>query len=771
MKKVEELFKATAGSLWETMTSHSGTAGFRIPEYQRSYNWNKEKIARLLGDSANGLYLLKTSDESFTFLGTMILVTEKNKETTFDGNSLAIVDGQQRITTLILTLCALIEAINEQLHIVEHLPTEQKQWLFQEANFQLNELYKCAVGQLFGRGKSYPFPRLVRRGDARAREPKDIEYKSIVSRFLREFSIYYEENHAKFEFPKLIEESREASLFRENFEFIRQQVRFLSAATGEESDLDCELISPKDFNRKGIKRLFEKLETFETSSVQDKVLSAIGNGTEADAVVRLILFASYMMRCVVLTRVETDDENAAFDIFDALNTTGESLTAIETLKPRVIQYEGIKGHGYGGSKSEQAFKRIGDSLDERFKNPDDRQKETKELIVSYALYVDGTKQPKDLSSQRKYLRTCLSDIEKKSDIKLARRFVSGLGDLAYFRQHYWDRDGIAALGSLHPSPCLEEMQLCLRFLRDLNTSLAIPPIARYWSKFCQDDNNEEEFLNALRALTAFVVLRRAATGSTANIDSDLRALMSKPSFKGSRPLCVGLTQTNTITTLAEFKSVLKHYLARSAVGVVNEASWVSRVNGNPLAQQSKPLTRFLLLAAAEQSRPDDVKPGLWSRKDVIRTDERSYLTYSNWIADKYSTVEHIAPESPESRPSSGWDESIYLRPYTKQILGNLTLLPKEENSSVGNAGWQKKKSFYLALMESKKSKQEEYIETARAKGVPFSKRSEELLISGERLHLLDPLCHVKSWDEEIIQARTKNTASLAWHTIAPWLFS
>ena len=750
------------------MTCHSGTAGFRIPEYQRSYNWSRDNIARLLGDSANGLYFLKTSDESFTFLGTMILVTEKIKETTFDGYSLAIVDGQQRITTLILTFCALIEAINEQLHIVEHLPTKQKNWLLQEAEFQLDELYRCAVGQLTGRRKSYPFPRLVRSEDARAREPKDTEYQSIVSRFLREFSRYYEDGHTNFEFPKLENESREASLFRENFEFIRQQVRLFSVASGEENELGCEIISPTDFKRKGIKRLFEKLETFKTGSDKDKALSAIGNGTEADAVVRLILFASYMMRCVVLTRVETDDENLAFDIFDALNTTGESLTAVETLKPRVIQYEEKKGNGYGGSESERAFKRISDYLDERFKNPDERQRETKELIVSYALYVDGTKQPKDLSSQRKYLRTCLSVIEKKEDIELARRFVTGLGDLAYFRQHYWDRDGIEALGGLHSSQCLEDMQLCLRFLRDMNTSLAIPLLARYWSKCYQDGNNEEEFLNAVRALTAFVVLRRAATGSTANIDSDLRALMSKPSLEGSRPLCVGLTRTNKIATLTEFKSVLQHYLAGRSVGVSDEDSWVSRVSENPLAKQSKPLTRFLLLAAAEQSRPDDVKPGLWSREDLIRTDERSYLTYRNWIAEKYSTVEHIAPES---RPPNGWDESIYLRPNTRQFLGNLILLPQEENSSVGNAGWQKKKLFYFALMESEKSKQKEYIKTAHGEGFPFSKKFKELLNSGERLHMLDPLYHVKSWDEEIIQARTKNTASLAWHTIAPWLFS
>ena len=86
VKKVDELFKATAANLWETMTSHAGTAGFRIPEYQRAYNWDYENVARLLEDTANGLFYLTSSDESFTFLGTIILVSEKTKETTFDGN-------------------------------------------------------------------------------------------------------------------------------------------------------------------------------------------------------------------------------------------------------------------------------------------------------------------------------------------------------------------------------------------------------------------------------------------------------------------------------------------------------------------------------------------------------------------------------------------------------------------------------------------------------------------------------------------------------------
>lgn len=136
MKKVGELFQVAASSLFETMISRGGTAGFRIPEYQRSYNWDSRKIARLLEDAANGLHHLADTQESFTFLGTLILIEENRKEPDFDGVSLAIVDGQQRLTTIILTLCALIEAINAQLPALENLPQNQKQWLHKEANIK-----------------------------------------------------------------------------------------------------------------------------------------------------------------------------------------------------------------------------------------------------------------------------------------------------------------------------------------------------------------------------------------------------------------------------------------------------------------------------------------------------------------------------------------------------------------------------------------------------------------------------------------------------------
>ena len=47
MKKIKELFEAEASSPSETALLHNGAVGFRIPEYQREYDWPKQNITRL----------------------------------------------------------------------------------------------------------------------------------------------------------------------------------------------------------------------------------------------------------------------------------------------------------------------------------------------------------------------------------------------------------------------------------------------------------------------------------------------------------------------------------------------------------------------------------------------------------------------------------------------------------------------------------------------------------------------------------------------------
>ena len=132
--------------------------------------------------------------------------------------------------------------------------------------------------------------------------------------------------------------------------------------------------------------------------------------------VRLIAFSSYLTRCVILTRVETENDSYAFDIFDALNTTGEPLTALETLRPGIIQFEDNKD-GFEGSESQRCLAKLRENLDEVFVQTELRQKATKELLVSFALYFEGHKLGMPLNAQRTYLRMDLRVIPRMREAR------------------------------------------------------------------------------------------------------------------------------------------------------------------------------------------------------------------------------------------------------------------------------------------------------------------------------------------------------------------
>ena len=87
----------------------------RIPDYQRGYAWEEKHWKALVGD----LELLEVNAEHYT--GTLVLhpAEPRTSITTQDGHTLGvydIVDGQQRLTTLVI----LLDAVRRQLESVGH---------------------------------------------------------------------------------------------------------------------------------------------------------------------------------------------------------------------------------------------------------------------------------------------------------------------------------------------------------------------------------------------------------------------------------------------------------------------------------------------------------------------------------------------------------------------------------------------------------------------------------------------------------------------------
>ena len=189
VSRVKDLFEAEAGSFGDTMIAHNGVAGYKVPEYQRQYNWNQEHLRRLIADCLNGFHRLSTSSEpEYTFLGSIILATDDRSEPTFDGTSLTVIDGQQRLTSLILMTCALFQGIKEHRGDIAELSADTQDWLNAEIDMQLRQLHQCAIGQFVRLDGTFPYPRMIRSDDHRGDSDAQSEYRSPIGRFLRQFA-------------------------------------------------------------------------------------------------------------------------------------------------------------------------------------------------------------------------------------------------------------------------------------------------------------------------------------------------------------------------------------------------------------------------------------------------------------------------------------------------------------------------------------------------------------------------------------------------------
>ena len=771
MKKADELFKATASTPLALATQNNNAMGYFIPEYQRDYDWSKENIERLYFDILNGFCRLRDSNDAsaYTFLGTIILVQQQASEPEFDGVSLEVIDGQQRITTLTLIACVLCELIKHQTERTgfSTLKEKTRKWLEDEIGYWRMAMYSCAVGsQSVDVTSSYPFARIIREGDSRGKTHFNSEYRSSIGKILEEFSKYFKEKKDEFSFEQF-DNSESTKKIRDNYTFLRQLIFGLNDKEWYE-DTDCELFDIDWLNRSQCIELIKKFrQHYASDSERKKTVNELQTNIQLHGLIRTILFASYFGNCITLTRVITEDESSAFDIFDALNTTGEPLTALETLRPRVIKFE-RDYKGYKGSDSESAFKEIGDNLEEicKGKGPSKKPMETKEMIVTFALYITGDKLAKDLAQQRLYLRNQFREATSSNRDKrlYVGGFLTSLKKVSTFRRFYWNVSELKNIGSYHGNDIVESVKLQMRFLIAMGNSLALPILARYWSSEL-DRDNDVQFENVLRALVAFVVLRRAATGSTAGIDSDLRGVMSGFTSGDARKLCRGIKEENELISVSELRVLFKDRLERK-LQTFDKSSWVDKVCANPLYRQSRELVRFMVFAAAHNAKPSKKSPGLWDRSShVPSVDHANLLTFNTWEDDRYGTVEHVAP----SRYSDEWPMELYTDEILRHSLGNLILLPKLENSILGASNWDKKKQLYLALAESDVGQLKKIIAQAEQSGFSFPVRLREKLEKGNRLSILDSMRDVDEWDLDLVVRRGKNIAELCWDVVRPWL--
>lgn len=93
------MFVPASLSIGDVFTS--GDIIFQIPDYQRPYSWVDEHVDQLWDDILEAYENNKEGDsiDSNYFLGSLIVVQ--------NGKIEDVVDGQQRLTTLMILLCTI----------------------------------------------------------------------------------------------------------------------------------------------------------------------------------------------------------------------------------------------------------------------------------------------------------------------------------------------------------------------------------------------------------------------------------------------------------------------------------------------------------------------------------------------------------------------------------------------------------------------------------------------------------------------------------------
>lgn len=769
-RKVGNLFQAISTNLLDMATALD--TGYRIPEYQRPYDWSEVNVKRLYTDCLRGFYRMGQGPDTgaYCFLGSLILVHEKSKEATFSGHSVAVIDGQQRLTTLSLMACALHSELSTlNISNLDNVDKKVTKWLTQERENLLIDLSRIALGGIQKRGGSISFfPKIVRESynDNRAVELSESEYNSPISKFLNQFAVSCQVEET-FIAP-ILPATRSGEQVKNNFLKLREYIESINNDEAYD-DYDATIVPSEYFQRSQYRALFTSIHDYFTDDADlNKVVSSLDKDEGLIHTTRYILFCNYFLSNVILTTITAEDEALAFDMFDSLNTTGEPLTALETLKPLVISFENGKPKNYKKSLSKEYFDEMANVLDRPDLTTTQKQNLTRDAIINVALVTAGEKLGRETSEQRTKLRSHFDKAVGDSD-KSARLYVKQIRDVVLFRAAYWQSD-YEKLSEFHPAASVDEVRFLVSIIAGLKTHLALPILQRYWSPDMKHEN-QTEFLEIARAVVAYLLLRRAFTGTTAGIDSELRKLMSKD-LKATKTdtsayLMTGVDEQYRKPTSDELRAGLKTNLKTGSYRFSDKGTWVKKVARNPLYGASAILCKAIHLFAADGSLPDTKNSGHWVRKGLKVNAQLKRANYSTWILENHSTVEHVAPRNMAKK--GDWDEGIYKIPGLIDSLGNLTLLPTNLNSGIGNASWVRKSKFFSAIACEKDDDQKQLFKEAKADGMEFKKKFVELINSGEHLPLVVPISLVENWEAEQITQRSENIASLAYDKLVQWL--
>jgi hypothetical protein len=327
--EAKDIFEANSKNVREMLSDRG--LGLYIPPYQRAYGWDKEKVTKLVADTLHGYCNLLDSDESYTFLGTVITIHDINfttvqpvVRTDVPGKVLTVIDGQQRLTTL-LAFCV---ALHNQIRLAHAKLLKGKKpeamaagdvWLDGQARRIVDELQSTFV-ERHPFGDSPLYPRMIRSFDDQwSRAKVNAKYESPIANLVATYSATMDdEKPIEFKPAKRPNPAQGEEALIERFGQISKLLKALNSDSAKEDFDTLPELSEIAANSKFQQALLNhEFPTDVKSSLLTKAAS-----TEFEKLLQLVLIACYTLGRVALTVVRGKNEDFAFTIFESLNTTG-----------------------------------------------------------------------------------------------------------------------------------------------------------------------------------------------------------------------------------------------------------------------------------------------------------------------------------------------------------------------------------------------------------------------------------------------------------------
>lgn len=747
--------------------------GLYIPSYQRPYSWDKEKVVRLLEDISFGFSNLNNFNDSFTFLGTVITIHDTNNATIqpvviadTPAKILTVIDGQQRMTSLLLVCTALhnkIKLLQRKLSSTIDLKPENEsgmpslEWVNSLAQGVLGNLKKTFCDE-YDYGDLQFYPRMIRSIDDQwARTKKFVKYESPIAKLVSEYISDYMNAANEYMPSKRSEPIEGEEALVERF---KQMMKYFDEISKNKSE-DIPLLDTI-LNAKNYTELFP----------QPVPLDDIKNLNETELAIFtplaiLVYYARYILYRVVLTVVTGKNEDYAFSIFESLNTTGEPLTAFETFKPRVINSVGLAEYEHSDEKT--YMDQITHYFSE-FKVGNELQKETKDFLIYFFGTYAGEKASGRLSEQRNLLKKLFEEDESK-----AIQFIQTMSYLSIFMKDVWNETAhdYKKFSSLIEHSLSPSAMMGLAYLKELKHTIVIPVLALFFIQILEAPSAEDkiervdDFEDAIRAIVAFTTLWRATRNSngTGGIDNEYRELLSKIDMPSGLLPIAKKFMNKDIIDITLFKKELESRLCdNSRKGKIsNKEDFIKKAKNIPIYDKGKKIAKILLLAAHHDAIESPMHIGLLTKS---RAGYNSCLTLDSYLDEDNLSLEHVAPQT---NNDGLWDSQLYNNATLIDMLGNLTLVSHSLNASLGNRKWAEKKIFYQVVGAKTADNAAEILKRSAQEGISFADSTKELLDSQKYMPNLISIANVQEWTPDFIDARNENLYGLAWDQLIQWI--